>query len=133
MSLTFLSLLPPYHPARSRASKVVLYKRKPLGHNTTMAKKQPSVRRGAALLQELKTLAQRLGIRVREEKLFREVGYRARGGSCRVHGQEMVFLNRDLSLDERLEILLDEISRREVNREEVSPPLRRLLGGGAAP
>jgi hypothetical protein len=98
-----------------------------------MAKKQPSAGRGVALLQELKTLAQRLGIRVREEKLFREVGYRVRGGSCRVHGQEMVFLDRDLSLDERLEILLDEISRREVNREEVSPPLRRLLGGGAAP
>src|SRR5919109_4939372 len=101
-----------------------------LGHNTAMAKKQPSGGRGMVLLQELKTLAERLGIRVREEKLLREVGYQVRGGGCRVHGQEMVFLDRDLPLSERVEILLDELSRREVDRESLSPSLRRFLGDG---
>ncbi|MGH7963238.1 MAG: hypothetical protein ACRERD_15665 [Candidatus Binatia bacterium] len=97
-----------------------------------MAKKQPSGGRGAALLQELKTLAERLGIRVREEKLLREVGYRVRGGGCRVHGKEIVFLDRDLPLSERVDILLDELSRRQVNQDMLSPPLRRLFAGEAA-
>lgn len=97
-----------------------------------MAKKQPSAGKGTALLQELKTLANQLGIRVREEKLLREVGYQVRGGSCRVHGQEMVFLDRDLPLSDRVEILLDELSRRELDRETLSPSLRRFLGDEVA-
>lgn len=98
-----------------------------------MAKKRPSTGKGMALLQELKMLAGQLGIRVREEKLLREVGYHVRGGGCRVHGQEMVFLDRDLPLAERIEVLLDELSRRELREDIVSPPLRRLLTGGSAP
>src|SRR5262249_4029589 len=70
---------------------------------------------------------------VREEKLLREVGYQVRGGSCRVRGQEMVFLDRDLPLPERVEILLDELSRRQLDKESLSPSLRRFLGDGAAP
>jgi hypothetical protein len=97
-----------------------------------MAKKQPSVGKGTALLQELKTLAGQLGIRVREEKLLREVGYQVRGGSCRVHGQDIVFLDRDLPLSERVEILLDELSHRDLDKESLSPSLRRFLGEGAA-
>jgi len=98
-----------------------------------MAKKQPSGGRGIAQLQELKALAERLGIRVREEKLLREVGYQVRGGGCRVHGQEIVFLDRDLPLSDRVEILLNELSRRHVQQDLLSPPLRRLLGGEASP
>jgi hypothetical protein len=96
-----------------------------------MAKKQPSAGRGMTLLRELKDVAERLGIRVREEKLLREVGYRVRGGGCRVHGQETVFLDRDLPLAERVEILLDELSQRELDPGMLSPPLRQLLSGGA--
>jgi len=98
-----------------------------------MAKKQPSGGRKGALLQELKELAEQLGIRVREEKLLREVGYQVRGGGCRVHGREVVFLDRDLPLPERVEILVDELSQREFDPEALSPALRRLLIGGAAP
>ena len=97
-----------------------------------MAKKQPSAGKGTALLQELKTLAGQLGIRVREEKLLREVGYQVRGGSCRVHGQDIVFLDRDLPLSERVEMLLDELSHRELDKESLSPSLRRFLDAGAA-
>lgn len=94
-----------------------------------MAKERTAARGGKALLQELKTVAERLGIRVREEKLLREVGYRVRGGGCRVRGQEIVFLDRDLPLADRIEIMLDELARRNPDPEVLSPPLRRLLGG----
>ena len=97
-----------------------------------MAKKQTAKGKGAALLEELKTLAKQLGIRVREEKLLREVGYRVRGGSCRVREQEMVFLDRDQSTSERIEILLDELTKRNIDTEQLSPSLRRLFSGGPA-
>jgi hypothetical protein len=97
-----------------------------------MAKKQTARGKGAVLLEELKALAKQLGIRVREEKLLREVGYRVRGGSCRVHEQEMVFLDRDQPTSERIEILLDELTRRNVDTEQLSPSLRRLFSGGPA-
>jgi len=98
-----------------------------------MAKKQPSAGRGAALLQELKGLAEQLGIRVREEKLLREVGYQVRGGGCRVNGQEIVFLDRDLPVPDRVDILVDELSQKALDKESLSPVLRRLLTGGASP
>ena len=98
-----------------------------------MAKKQSSAGRGAALLQELKGLAEQLGIRVREEKLLREVGYQVRGGGCRVNGQEMVFLDRDLPVPERVDILVDELSQKALDKDTLSPALRRLLTGGASP
>lgn len=96
-----------------------------------MTKKPQSGGKGSALLQELKTVAARIGIRVREEKLFREVGYQVRGGGCRVHGQEIVFLDRDMPVPDRMDILIEELSRREVDRELLSPALRRLWPGGA--
>jgi hypothetical protein len=96
-----------------------------------MAKKPQAGGRGGALLQELKLVAERIGIRVREEKLFREVGYQVRGGGCRVRGQEIVFLDRDMPVPDRMDILLDELSRREVDRESLSPALRRLWPSGA--
>jgi hypothetical protein len=97
-----------------------------------MAKRQSAGGKGAALLEELKALAKQLGIRVREEKLLREVGYRVRGGSCRVHDQDMVFLDRDQPASERIEILVDELARRNVDAEHLSPSVRRALGGGVA-
>jgi hypothetical protein len=103
-----------------------------LARISDMRKKQPSAGKGTALLQELKTLAGQLGIRVREEKLLREVGYQVRGGSCRVRGQDTVFLDRDLPLSERVELLLDELSRRDLDKESLSPSLRRVLGAGVA-
>jgi|SRR5581483_5608594 len=95
-----------------------------------MAKKAQTGGRGGALLQELKTVAERIGIRVREEKLFREVGYQVRGGGCRVRGQEIVFLDRDMPIPDRLGILIDELSRHDVDRELLSPALQRLWPGG---
>ncbi len=97
-----------------------------------MAKKQTVGGKGAALLEELKALAKQVGIRVREEKLLREVGYRVRSGSCRVHDQDMVFLDRDQSATERIEILVDELTRRNIDTAQLSPSVRRVLGRGAS-
>jgi hypothetical protein len=59
-------------------------------------------RREEALCEELKEVAARLGLQVREEVLLREVGYRVRSGACRVHGEDVIFLDRNLSVGERV-------------------------------
>lgn len=56
-------------------------------------------------LHELVGAAKEKNIEVRAEKLLREVGYRARGGRCRVQGRELILLDRDASLSEQVDLL----------------------------
>ena len=99
-----------------------------------MAKRdRPSAGRRAsykveAILQELKDLAARVGLEVREEKLLREIGYQVRSGCCRVREKNLLFLDRELPPAGRMEILLEELSRCELGDLYVSPELRRILG-----
>jgi hypothetical protein len=84
-------------------------------------------RRDEALCEELKEVARRLGVRVREEVLLREVGYHVRSGGCRVRGENVIFLDRNLPPAERLEVLLEELSGRDFDTHYRTPALRRLL------
>ncbi len=81
-----------------------------------------------AVLEELKTLAGRVGLEVREEKLLREIGYQVRSGACRVRDRSLVFLDRDSTPSHRMEVLLEELSHRDLGEIYVSPELRRMLG-----
>jgi hypothetical protein len=81
-----------------------------------------------AVLEELKGLATRLGLEVREERLLREIGYQVRSGSCRVRERDILFLDRELPAASRMEVLLEELSRRDLREVYVSPELRRILG-----
>jgi hypothetical protein len=90
----------------------------------------PVSRREEALVEELKELAARLGMEVREEVLLREVGWRVRSGACRVRGADVVFVDRALPPGERLQVLLDALATRDAGALEqvyVSPDVRRLL------
>lgn len=84
-------------------------------------------RRTEALCEEAKEIARRLGLRVREEILLREVGYHVRSGVCRVRGEEVILLDRNLSADERLQVLLDALEGRDLETHFLTPALRRLL------
>ena len=84
-------------------------------------------RRDEALCEELKEVAVRLGVQVREEHLLREVGYRVRSGLCRVHGEEVIFVDRTLPPDERVQVLVEGLAGRDVETLYLSPALRRLL------
>jgi hypothetical protein len=81
-----------------------------------------------AVIEELKELAGRLGLSVREEKLLREVGYQVRSGACRIRDENLILIDRDLPPATRMEVLLEEISRRDLGEVYVSPELRRILG-----
>ena len=84
-------------------------------------------RRDEALCEELKEVARRLGLQVREEVLLREVGYRVRSGACRVRGETVIFLDRNLTPGERVQVLLDQLAGREIETMYLTPALRRIL------
>jgi hypothetical protein len=91
-------------------------------------------RRDETLCEELKDLARRLGIQVREETLLREVGYHVRSGACRVRGEAVIFLDRGLPASERIHVLVDGLVGRDIDAVYLSPTLRRLLERrGSAP
>jgi hypothetical protein len=112
----------------------LLYKAQDAVYNRIVSKRErPNAARRAGykievILAELKSLAGRIGLEVREERLLREIGYQVRSGSCRVREQNLFFLDRDLPPASRMEALLDELSRRDLGAVYVSPELRRILG-----
>jgi hypothetical protein len=84
-----------------------------------------------AILDELKALAERLGFEVREERLLREIGYRVRSGSCRVHERNLILLDRGLPITAQIEILANELAGQPLETVYLSPAARRLLEGAA--
>lgn len=83
--------------------------------------------RALRLVDELAEAAQRCGIEVRRERLLREVGYRARGGACRLHDKELVILDRDQPAGEQLEVLAQALRSRELQGIYLSPAARRIV------
>jgi hypothetical protein len=88
--------------------------------------------RERVLLEELKAVALGLGIRVREERLLREVGYRVRSGACRLHEADLVLLDRGLPVSSQIEVLADVLAERSLDSVYLSPAARRLLEGRGA-
>ena len=89
-------------------------------------------RRADELCEELKEVARRLGVQVREEVLLREVGYHVRSGACRVRGADVILLDRNLPATERLQVLIDHLAGRDLETQYLTPALRRLLERAAA-
>ena len=83
--------------------------------------------RTAQLVTELEELAQRCGIEVRHEKLLREIGYRARSGSCKLKDKNLVILDRTLAPADQVEILADALRGQDLESQYLSPAARRLL------
>lgn len=74
--------------------------------------------RQEARLQELILNARQRNIHVRMEKLLREGGYRARSGSCRFKGQDVILIDRDARIGDQIEFLMTELAERETRRDQ---------------
>ena len=79
------------------------------------------------LADELIEAAQRLGVEVRREKILREVGYRARGGPCRLREQDLIIIDREMPAADQLELLAEVLKDREHEQLYLSPAARKLL------
>ena len=68
-----------------------------------------------------------MGLRVREERLLREVGYRVHSGSCRVGDDQILFLERGLPVSAHIDVLIDELAARPLDLIYLSPAARVLV------
>lgn len=84
------------------------------------------------LVEELAKAAEQIGLEIRRERLLREVGYRARGGACRLRQKDLVILDSAQPPAEQLEVLLEALRERDLEALYLSPAARRLLLDGAA-
>ena len=74
------------------------------------------------ILMELEALAEKLGIEVIHEKLSQ-----SRGGLCRLRGQYLVFIERNLDENEQVQVLVTALSRFPLDDIQVLPGIRHLL------
>jgi hypothetical protein len=79
------------------------------------------------LVDELMDAAKRLGLEVRRERILREVGYRARGGACRLREKHLVIIDRDQPLAEQIEVLVEALRDCDLEQLYLSPEARRIL------
>jgi len=82
--------------------------------------------RQEARLQGLVDRAKAMNIQVRKEKLLREAGYRVHSGRCRVNGQAVILIDRDVPIGDQIEFLASELAERRdppVAVSETAPSL----------
>ncbi len=89
------------------------------------------VEQPSPLLERLKEIAAASGLEVREERLYREVGYSVRSGLCRVGDHEVLLLDKNATAPERIEVICSVLSDRDLDSVFIEPELRRTIGGRA--
>ncbi len=83
------------------------------------------------IVDELAEAAVRVGLEVRREKILREIGYRARGGKCRLRERDLIILDREQPAAEQLEVLTAALSSRDLESVYLSPAARRAIQSAA--
>ncbi len=84
-------------------------------------------KRKETILIQLVQLAEKQNIEVRTEKLLREAGYHARSGRCRVKGRDLIIVDRDEPLAERIDFLLHQLAEERINPEHIPDSLKKFL------
>ena len=78
------------------------------------------------LYQELKDLAQKLNITVKEEN-FKTAGIHVNSGLCRVKGELMFIMDKHKKIKDKIEILVECLSQQDHENIYVVPAVRELL------
>src|SRR5216683_7809368 len=85
------------------------------------------------IVDELASVAERAGLQVRREKIMREIGYRTRGGACRLRDKDLIIIDRDQPASEQLEVIAEALRSRDLESVYLSPAARRVVHLGDAP
>jgi hypothetical protein len=83
------------------------------------------------LLDQLKDVADRVGVPVREERLHREVGYSVKSGFCRLNEETFFLLDSTANTAARIEALIEFLATRDLEPIYIEPELRRMILGAA--
>ncbi|MDG2307929.1 MAG: hypothetical protein P8R42_25405 [Candidatus Binatia bacterium] len=115
----------------ARATKSKVRKRPPASaRRRGSAKDRAKEEKLEALIAELRTAAESIGIRVRRERLLREVGYHVRSGLCRVDDQEILLVESELAPDIQVDLLLGALSGRDLSGVPLSEEVLVMIRGG---
>ena len=74
------------------------------------------------VLMELEALAEKLGIQVIEERLTK-----ARSGLCRLRDQYLLFIERNLDEEDKVEVMAGALSRFPLDNTQMLPGIRQML------
>ncbi len=74
------------------------------------------------VLMELEALAEKLGIQVIEERLTK-----ARSGLCRLRDQHLLFIERNLDEEDKVEVMAGALSRFPLDNTQMLPGIRQML------
>ncbi len=74
-----------------------------------------------ALVEQLELLAERLGVAVRFESI------EGPGGLCRIKGEQVLFVNKDLDADDQALVMGAALSRLDIDSVFMPPQVRELL------
>lgn len=85
-----------------------------------------NIMKAEKLYQELKDLAEKLGIEVSVQS-FRTTGVKARSGFCRVRNQDRCILDKNARLPDKIDALIECISRFPHEAVYVVPAVREVL------
>jgi len=115
----------------ARATKPKVRKRPPASaRRRVSAKDREKNEKLENLIDELRTAAESIGIRVRRERLLREVGYHVRSGLCRVDDQEILLVESELSPDVQVDLLLGALMGRDLSGIPLSDEALQLIRAG---
>lgn len=78
------------------------------------------------LLQGLEGAAARLGVAVRYEE-FRPDDFPTRSGSCLLHGQRLIIIDKSLPVRDRIQVLAQELGHFDLEQLYLVPEVRELL------
>ncbi len=84
-----------------------------------------------SLIDELRSAAESIGIRVRRERLLREVGYHVRSGLCRLDDQEILLVESELAPDVQVDLLLGALAGRDLSGIPLSEEATQMLRAGS--
>ncbi len=84
-----------------------------------------------SLIDELRTAAESIGIRVRRERLLREVGYHVRSGLCRLDDQEILLVESELAPDVQVDLLLGALTGRDLSGVPLSEEALQMIRSGS--
>lgn len=78
------------------------------------------------LLNELKLLAEKLGIEVSEQN-FRTTGIAVKSGYCKVKGNDHFFIDKHIKLSKKVEVLAEYLAQLPLDTVFIVPALREYL------
>ncbi len=85
-----------------------------------MARKKTA--RNDRLIQEIEALLEQLSIPIRYEK------GNFKGGLCRINDEQLFILNKNLPLEQKLQIFREELTHLDLENIFIRPILREYLG-----